>query len=378
MVEGDLVLHLARFSGALRKRGIAVTLKDELDATRAMPLVDLLDRREVQRALEVTLKIRPRDRAVFEEEFARLWSAAPTDPPESEPPSQPNPADRRGPPRWVWDGRRVQLGASQESPDHPEGDTPGYSPEAVLRRRPFEECTAADLAAMERLLAMAVARLATRQSRRYVPVRRGGKVDLRRSFRRAVASEGDLYPLARRDRSLKDVDLVLLCDTSGSMDPYTRFLLTLLLAVRRVVRRTEVFVFNTGLTRITRMIAPGRLAATLDRLAKEVPDWSGGTRIGDSLAEFVTVHQNQVVTGKTVVVIVSDGLDTGETVRLVGAMRAISTRARAVIWLNPLLGDSRYQPTARGMQAALPFVDHFAPAHTLDALEKLLPILANS
>ncbi len=376
MSGSGLVVQLARFAGGLRARGVDVSIKDELDGATALTLIDLFDREEVRRALKTAFKVRRRDLAAFDEAFERFWDQeeAPQAPADRR--REPQGTDRRGPPRWEWDGRTVRLGQSGEDGEHPEGDAPGYSPDRLLRHKPFEECSPQELAAMERVLARAVAKLATRRTRRYVPARARGKVDLRRSFRRAVGSGGELFPLARRDRALKDLDLVLLCDTSGSMDPHVRFILTLLLAVKRVARRTEVFVFNTSLTRITPWIAPGKIGPTLQRLAGEVPDWSGGTRIGESLAEFVSTFQNQLVTPRTVVVIVSDGLDTGEAGVLTRAMRAIHAQARRVLWLNPLLGDTRYEPTARGMQAALPFVDHFAAAHTLAALEDVLPLLA--
>jgi len=169
---------------------------------------------------------------------------------------------------------------------------------------------------------------------------------------------------------------VVLCDTSGSMDPHGRFLLAFLLALKRAARRTELFAFNTALVRLTPWVSAGRIGPTLDRLAAGVPDWSGGTRIGASLAEFAARYLDEMVDAKTVVVIVSDGLDRGDTEMLARAMRAIRLRARRVIWLNPLLGDSRYEPTAQGMAAALPFVDVLAPAHNLDSLERLIPMVA--
>jgi uncharacterized protein len=257
-------------------------------------------------------------------------------------------------------------------------DAPGYSPEALLRRKPFDECTPGDLAAMERLLARAALRLATRRSRRLVPTRARGAVDSRRSFRGALATDGEFLRLARRARAVEEPRLVVLCDTSGSMDSHTRFLLCFLLGLKKAARSTEIFVFNTALTRLTPWLSPGKIAPTLERVAAGVPDWSGGTRIGDSLAEFVDSHLDEMVGAKTVVLIVSDGLDRGDTAILARAMRAIKSRARRVIWLNPLLGDPRFEPTARGMEAALPFVDLLASAHNLESLERLVPQLGVS
>ena len=268
------------------------------------------------------------------------------------------------------------LPAGERERESATGDLPGYSADRLLRRKPFDDWCADDLAAMERLLARVARRLASRPSRRLVPVRGRGQVDLRRSFRRAVGTGGEFLSLARRARAVEKPDVVLLCDTSGSMDPHTRFLLTFALSLKRVVRRCEVFAFNTSLTRLTPWLIPGKIGPTLDRLAAGVPDWSGGTRIGASLDEFVTRYLDTHVSAKTVVVVLSDGLDLDGPAVLAGAMRAIRAKARKVIWLNPLLGDPRYRPEVRGMKAALPFVEHFVPAHNLESLERLLPLLA--
>jgi uncharacterized protein with von Willebrand factor type A (vWA) domain len=141
------------------------------------------------------------------------------------------------------------------------------------------------------------------------------------------------------------------------------------------MRRVEIFTFNTGLTRVTQAVAPARLLRSLERLATEVPDWSGGTRIGACLAEFVATHRDAMVGRDTTVVIVSDGLDLGDTALLGDAMQALRARARTIIWLNPLAGDARYEPTQAGIRAALPYVDHFGPAHDLESLERMLRFL---
>lgn len=369
----DLVTHLARFARALRERSVAVSLSDEADGLAALGLVDLGDRGEVRRALRTALKIRPRDVATFEELFARLWSAHQE--PQAAGPKRPR---LPVPGRTRTSALPVGLPAAVEVPAvSPEGDEPGYSPDAVLRRKPFEELSAADLQAMERLLGRLALRLATRPSRRRVPTRGRGVADLRRSFRRAVAHGGEFLSLARRTRPIEKTRLVVLADTSGSMDPYARFLLAFVLALRRVARRSEVFVFNTSLVRLTPLLRPGRIDLALEHLAARVPDWSGGTRIGECLAELVDSYLDELVNGQTTVLILSDGLDRGDVAPLAGAMRALHRRARRVLWLNPLAGDQRYEPTARAMAAALPYVDRLLPAHNLESLERLLPLLAS-
>jgi hypothetical protein len=354
----------------MREQGIRVGLGDEVDAATALTLVDLLDRDEVQRGLRIALKV-PRDAwAIFDRLFDEYWSASGVRMPT--PSQQSLPRDHRGPLQWRWNGQRVLLSPADDSGAHSGGGTPGYTPEALLRRKPFEQFSAADVAALERLLARLAIRLATRRSRRLIPTHGRGLVDLRRSFRQALGSEGALFSLARRERALEEPRLVVLYDTSGSMDPYTRILLAFAFALRRALKRTEIFAFNTALVRITGLIAPAKSAQTFERLAAGVPDWSGGTRIGWCLSEFVSRHQSKLVDRHTTVVLISDGLDRGDPAQLTSAMRALRARAGRIVWLNPLLGDARYEPTAAGMRAALPFVDYFGPAHNLESLERLL------
>jgi uncharacterized protein len=379
MASDDLIVHLARFAGVLRGHGVEVGVGDEIDATRALTLVDLFDREEVRTALQIAFKIRPRDRAAFDTLFDSSWSSRQTGAPDL--PHQRR--SREWPPasvgRQAFAERRPTLASKDgDRPSSADGNIPSYSRDIVLRRKPFDECTARDLADMERLLARLVPRWAARKSRRLTPVRGRGLPDLRRSFRRAVGTGGEMLSLARRGRAADAPRVVVLCDTSGSMDVHVRFLLAFVLALKRVARSTEVFAFNTSLTRLTPWLSPGKVGRTLERLAADVPGWSGGTRIGESLTEFVTSYLQPLVTPRSVVVILSDGLDRGDTTMVAGAMRALHSKARKVIWLNPLSGDARYEPTARAMQAALPFIDRLAPAHNLESLERLVPELAKA
>jgi uncharacterized protein len=372
MSSMDLVAHVAVFSRALRERGVRASLSDEADAVAALVLSDLMDRNEVRSTLKIALKIRRRDAETFDELFALLWASG-----DAARRGREAKGSRRDGPLKNFGGLPGAAAAETErqSLEGP-SDVVGYSPEAMLRKKPFDECTERDLAQMERLLSRLALALATRKSRRLVPTRGRGRVDPRRSLRRAVATDGEILRLARRTRAIEEPRLVVLCDTSGSMDRHVRFLLAFLLSLKKAARRTELFAFNTSLVRLTPWVTPSKIAATLDRMSAGVPGWSGGTQIGACLAAFVERYLDEMVGASTVVVIVSDGLDRGDTGPLAAAMRAIHSRARRVVWLNPLLGDPRYEPTARGMAAALPYVDVFAPAHNLESLEKLVPRLS--
>ena len=370
-VAGDLVVHLARLAGALRAEGVRVALGDEVCALTALVRIDLGDADEVRRALRCTLRIRPSDARAFDRAFARTWLGrtprALREPPRRQGPAMALPA--------AMVALRAALAGEGGEIEEPEGERPGASEQALFRRKPFDRCDDRDLAAMEPLLERLARRLATRRSRRWVPVHGRGRPDVRRSLRRAVGNGGELVSLAHRARPIETARLVLLCDTSGSMEAHTRFLLAFARALRRVADRTEVFAFNTDLVRITQWMAVSRLAALEARLRDAVPDWSGGTRIGECLAAFAARHLAALVDSRTVVVVLSDGLERGDPAVLAEALRRIRARARRVVWLNPLAGDPDFEPTAAGMAAALPHIDLLAPAHDLASIEQLLPHL---
>jgi uncharacterized protein len=372
----DFSLPLARLGGALRAHGVGTSLRDELDAAQALPLIDAADRAELKTTLRIALKIPREHFGLFEQLFDAFWSGQPqprrvADAPTSQ---KARPPSRNAEPRWDPELGRMADAAGTQA----EGDRPGYSGAALLRRKRFDAASWSpqDMARMERLLLRLARRLATRRSRRLVPTRGRGWPDLRASYRRALRTSGELFQLARRARAIDEPRLVFLCDTSGSMDTHTRFLLSFVLSLRRAARAAEVFAFNTELVRLTPALAPGKIALSLERMSHSVPDWSGGTRIGECLAAFVAQHLERRVDARTVVVIFSDGLDRGDPELLAESVRRIQRRAKKLIWLNPLLGDPDYEPIARGMQAALPFVDHFASAHDLASLERLLPELS--
>ena len=195
---------------------------------------------------------------------------------------------------------------------------------------------------------------------------RRGRLDLRRTIRANLA-RGEIIDLRRRQRRRRPLRLIVLCDVSGSMNVYSRVLLLFLFALQQSFTRIETFAFSTRLTRITAHLKGRSYRQALDRLIA-VSDWSGGTRIGESLAAFNRQH-GRLLDRQTLVVVLSDGWDTGDPNVLARELMTIRRRARRVIWLNPLLGRPGYEPLTRGMAAALPHLDGFAPAHNLQSLQ---------
>ena len=373
----DLMTQTLAFGRILRAAGVATTTSEVLDAVRALDAVDLLDRSEVYLALRAVFVTRREEMPIFDRCFEAFWKyraeegqgldglIQAIEPPRPEDDSIPGSVDGPG-------KKQVEIaleGWEEEGSD--EGDpleVPGVSSQEVLMDQDFSSFPADQLDEVARVTVLIAKRLARRMSRRRRPVKRGGVVDLRRSIR-ANMMKGEIIELRRRERRRKKIRLVLLADVSGSMDLYSRFLLLFLYALQNAFGRVETFTFATRLTRITEHLKGASYKQALRQLGA-VRDWSGGTRIGESLRDFNRTW-GHLVDRRTIVIVLSDGWDTGEPEELATEMLTLKRKAGRVIWLNPLLGNPSYEPLTRGMAAALPLVDHFAAAHNLASLRDL-------
>jgi uncharacterized protein len=235
---------------------------------------------------------------------------------------------------------------------------------------------AQDLAEAHALAERLARRMRARLVRRRQSKRRGRRLDLRSTIHRSVPHGGTPVDLVWHRRKEKPLRLVILLDASGSMSLYTSFFVRFLHGVLDTFREAEAFIFHTRLAHVSQSLRDRDASRAVERLALMAQGIGGGTRIGESLAAFNRWHAARVVHSRTAVMIVSDGYDTGAPERLGAEMAQLRRRCRRIIWLNPLLGREGYSPQARGMQAALPFVDLFAPAHNLASLAALEPMLA--
>jgi uncharacterized protein with von Willebrand factor type A (vWA) domain len=371
----ELSTAVARFATLLRAHGLPVTLIHTTDAVRALDHVDIGDRGELSLAFKAIFVGRPEEVPAFDRCFDAFWRAEPAA--EGLPglvPVPPTGAGESDAPLKSSSRTRESLALETWGTGEEAGDTgeplsvPAASESEALVGQDFSTFGADQLDEILRLTIKIARRLAHRLTRRRRPVRRRGRVDLRRTLR-ANLTRGDLIELRYRERKRKKVRLVLLCDVSGSMDLYSRFLLQFLFALQNVFGRVETFTFSTRLTRITDHLRGRSYRLVLRRLT-EVRDWSGGTKIGESLAQL-NREWPQLVDRRTIVIVLSDGWDTGEPELLASELLSIKRRAGRVIWLNPLLGNPSYEPLTRGMAAALPLVDVFAPGHSLAALRDL-------
>ncbi|MGH7388437.1 MAG: vWA domain-containing protein [Candidatus Rokuibacteriota bacterium] len=370
----DLGRAMIRFGARLRAAGLPVALGQVTDGVRALDHIDLADREELRLALRAVFVSRPEELPLFDGAFDQFWRAAADGeqalpglidvPPaeDGDAGAAPGGQKRETLALEAW-GAQEDEGAAGE----PLG-VPAVSDRESLTGQDFATFSAEQLEEVYRLTIQIARRLARRLSRRRRPVARRGRVDLRRTLR-ANLSRADLVELRYRQRRRRKARLVLFCDVSGSMDLYSRFLLQFLFALQNVFSRVETFTFSTRLTRVTDYLRGRSYRHVLRRLT-EVRDWSGGTRIGASMAQF-NREWGHLLDRRTIVILLSDGWDTGEPDVLAAELLRIRRRAGRLIWLNPLLGNPAYEPLTRGMAAALPLVHRFAPAHNLASLRDL-------
>ena len=371
--RGDRALsaRVVGFCRHLREAGIALGLGEQADATRAA-VVALQHPERFRMALRAATAKNRDEQEIFDACYPVYWEdlvqadLAEPDPAESVLP--PLRIPRRGKQSVQYEGDSSLAGDREVS-------AAAYSPQQVPARTDFALLAADELEQMSHLLLAIGRQLARSLSRRYQPGTRGVRLDLRRTLRAGLRS-GELLDLALLRRRQRRLKLALICDVSKSMDLYSRFLIQFMFAFQRAYRRIETFVFSTGLHRITDQLRGPNLNAALDRLAATTPEWSGGTRIGASLDQYLNDYGRTALDRRTVVTILSDGWDTGDIDLLSRCMEEIQRRAALVIWLNPLLGNTGYRPQTRGMRAALPFVDVFAAAHNAASLRRLATTLA--
>ena len=368
LLSAGVSASLSQLAALMRAGGAHVGVGDLLAAHRALAAVDAAQRDEAFYALRAALCSSHADMAVFAEAFAVAFST-PQDELE-DPLAELGHIERAALPR---------MGIPAETPTTAEVDavpTPAaYSEEELLREKDFALYTDSERAVARRLLVRLAQRAPQRLSRRTVPSRRRREVhDLRATIRLSLRHGGEFVERRYRAPAVRPRRLVLVCDVSGSMAPYARMLLMYMQASVAARARVEAFVFGTRLTRVTRELAGRDPDRALRRAAEAVSDWSGGTRIGEALATLNRVHGRRIGRG-SVVVILSDGWDRGDPDELTAEMARLRRCAHRVVWLNPLAADPRYEPLTRGMQAALPHVDHLIPGNSLASLEALAELM---
>ena len=381
-MSGQFLHNLLLFGRVLRRLGLDVNPGRMMDLVSALDHIEIGNKPDFFFAARTLLVHEREDLPLFDEAFELFWR---------------KPADAN----WIaqWQGltrRRKPAGpivthpplkeaASQTNETDSTSTEPltvievtrTYSDREILRHKNFAEMNAEESEAVKQMMSHLLWKVSERRTRR----RRAGKghlIDMRRTLRRSLRAEGEVFNWSYREPKLKPRPLVVIADISGSMERYTRLLLHFIYGMKAALTQpVEAFVFSTRLTRITRPLQIRDLDLALKNVGDLVNDWAGGTRIGESLKMFNFDWGRRVLGRGAIVLVISDGWDRGDVELLKREMARLKRNCNRLIWLNPLLGAADYEPLTRGIQAALPHIDNFLPVHNLASLEDLANRLAD-
>ena len=381
-MSGQFLHNLLLFGRVLRRLGLDINPGRMMDLVSALDHIEIGNKSDFFHAARTLLVHDREDLALFDEAFELFW--------------------RKPSESWnvEWQGltrrRRPQGPVVTHPPlkeETPLSDgsnstssqemavievTRTYSNRELLRHKNFAEMSVQESEAVKQMMSHLLWNVSKRKTRRH----RSGKghhlIDMRRTLRRSLRSEGEIFRWSYREPKLKPRPLIIIADISGSMERYTRLLLHFIYGMKAALSQpVEAFVFSTRLTRITRPLRIRDLDLALKNVGLLVNDWAGGTRIGESLKRFNFDWGRRVLGRGAIVLIISDGWDRGDADLLKREMARLKRNCFSLIWLNPLLGAPDYEPLTRGIQAALPNIDHFLPVHNLASLEDLANRLAD-
>ena len=382
-VAGTLSANILHFARLLRRAGLPVGPAEMLAAENAVALVDIGRRAEVLTALRTTMVHRHEHEDLFDQAFFQFWrdptlgktamamallDAAKERPPERAPPG----------------ARRIAEALAAPREQRPAPEPPKQQVDAVLtvsdrerlQHMDFEAMSAEEIAEAKREIARLVLPIGLRPTRRRQPHPSGMHVDLRATIRQSLRQGGEILMLETSRRIKRPPPLVVLCDISGSMSRYTQILLHFLHAIANDRERVATFLFGTRLTNITRQLRHRDPEVAFQLVAHTVPDWSGGTRIGEAVATFNRHWARRVLAQGAVVLLVTDGLDRDGALGLADNMERLHKSCRRLIWLNPLLRWEGFELKSQGIRAMLPHVDEFRPVHNLASLRALVQTLS--
>jgi uncharacterized protein with von Willebrand factor type A (vWA) domain len=384
-------LDLPPLVGALSRRfhdgGVPVTPGRSADFARALTLVRPITRRRLYWTARAVFVSDPAQVKAFDEVFfsifgsraqgedfaseeTRTVAAPPDDRPKSEHKASPRDSGEQDPGTSVSSSPPSERD-EDEDPAEVEVPLAMASDEELLGRKSFDALEPHELAQLYRLMSRLELATPLRRTRRYVKGRHGENVDMRRTLRASLRTGGDPIRLARRHRRVVRRRLVMLCDISGSMEPYARAYLQFLTCATGSGPNAEAFVFATRLTRLTRALASRNPERAIQRAAAAAPDWSSGTRIGDALKEFNDRHGRRGMARGAVIVILSDGWERGDPMLVGREMERLARLAHRIVWVNPRVGAGAFSVQSGGMVAALPHCDALVSGHNFQALEEV-------
>ncbi len=387
----DLPAVAGAFSQRLHRAGLPMTAERAASFAHSLTLVRPVSRRRLYwtaRAVFVSDRAQLR---TFDAVFAEVFGSGGAEARAEDLPEQvltaPAPPDDRPEPDQevsvepsdtaLSSPASADRDAGPDNPDAREVEVPlAPSDEELLREKRFDALTPHELAHLYQLMARLQVATPMRRTRRAEKYRHGARIDLRRTLRGSMRTGGDPIRLRRRRRRVLPRRMVLLCDISGSMEPYARTYLQFLTCAAGSARNAEAFVFATRLTRLTRALRSRNPERAIQNAAAAAPDWSSGTRIGDALKTFNDRHGRRGLARGAVVVILSDGWERGDPALVGREMERLARLAHRIVWVNPRAAADGFAPRAGGMAAALPYCDALVSGHSLGALDEVIEAIA--
>ena len=357
----DSVLQFCRF---LKRHGFLVGVQESLDALEIARL-GISDHSLLYQSLRSMLCTSQDEWARFDDLFDQFWFSRHVAVPRKKKRNNPEVKDKKGIPLLMI-GSAVHKDVSEEG-----SRTMGAQAIERLKKTDFSEIPEPEKKRLEYLVLRLFRQMQMNLSRRMKHSTRDGYVDLRKTIRRSLCRGGIPMQLAYKVRKEKKNRLIALIDVSGSMDSYSYFMLLFIYAMQRHFEQVDTFLFSTRLACVNEALQKKRFNEAMTVAGQLTDAWSSGTRIGESFQAFIDQYGKGLLRRDALVFILSDGLDTGDPAALVSSLAFMKQRAKRIVWLNPLKGMKEYEPLARGMQSALPYIDVFASAHNVDSLLSL-------
>jgi uncharacterized protein len=370
--QTSLSAHIVQFCRYLRTEGYTISATEESDALRTLEILQPYDNADkMQLALRTILCRSQSQIERFDELYAyyfkQIEKAVDSKIAEQERQEQ-KPKSKARQEEAQFNALRDWLFNNQSREEEIAVHT--YSSDTVLGKKDFADMTDEEMQAVYELIQMIARRLAKQHNRRYRKDK-SGILDIKRTLRQNLRRGGEMLEILMKKRQKRRVQLVLICDVSKSMELYSRFLIQFAYTFQQVFKRIETFVFSTKLIKTSDILRGSDFPKMLKDLSENIPEWSGGTRIGESFKQFVENNSTKCLTSKTIVLIMSDGWDTGEVDVLEKAMHTIHKKANKVIWINPLMGNPDFEPNTDCMVAALPYIDVLTSGHSIESLKML-------
>lgn len=369
--QTNLPAHAIQFSRYLRDNAFEIGPNEEADILRSFS--QLVPRSfEQQKALYKSILVKNRKQFIqFDELYDQYWDelsrAEDSKKKDLEEKTQ-KPKKSAGQKsnlqvlkQWLYGGRIDE-----------EKDIASYSAFEALSKKDFASFISAEQKELLQIIKLIAQRMANKYSRRFTKSKSTRKLDLSRTIKNSIKNGVEINQFYFKEQQKRKVNLILICDVSKSMELYSQFLIEFMYGFQQVVDKLHTFVFSTSLISLSRALKDGDYQKVLNNLSEQVPHWSGGTRIGESLHAFKQKHGQRLLNKDSIVIILSDGWDTGDIDLLESSMRYIHKKSDRVIWLNPLAGNPDYKPTTRGMEVSMPYIDVFTSAHNLDSLRQVV------